>query len=141
MSKTTTHTLIRQILETAKSIAVVGISPKNVRPSNQVACYLLEAGYTVIPVNPGQKEILGQKCYPDLISIPGRIDIVAIFRKPADIPPIVEEAIQVKASVVWMQQGIINEEAASRARQAGLKAIMDRCLKTDHFNLVKNRFI
>lgn len=141
MLKTTTHDLIRHILQTAESVAIVGISPKSERPSNQVACYLLEVGYTIIPVNPGQKEILGQKCYPNLKSIPDSIDIVGIFRKPAHIPPIVEEAIQIKASVVWMQEGIINEKAASRARRAGLTVIMDRCLKTDHLNLVKHRFI
>ena len=126
---------ISQILKDTKVIAVVGLSGKENRPSNQVARYLLAAGYTIIPVNPGQEEILGQKCYPNLTAIPTPVDVVDIFRRAEDIPPIVEEAIAIKAKVVWMQQGIINEEAAARARQAGLTVIMDRCMKVDHMNL------
>ena len=127
---------ISRLLKESKNIAVVGLSPKANRPSNQVALYLIEAGYNVIPVNPGQKEILGRKCYPDLESISEHIDIVDIFRRSEDVGPIVESAIGVGAKVVWMQQGIVNEEAAARAREAGLTVIMDRCLKVDHRNLL-----
>ena len=126
---------INSLLKKYKTIAVVGLSPKENRPSNQVARDLIEAGYNIIPVNPGQSEILGKTCYPDLKSIPEQVDIVDIFRKPEDIPPIVESAIEINARVIWMQQGIVNEEAARIARDAGLKVIMDRCLKVDHMNL------
>ncbi|MEN8135878.1 MAG: CoA-binding protein [Thermodesulfobacteriota bacterium] len=126
---------ISLLLKKYRNIAVVGLSPKNNRPSNQVAVYLMEAGYNIIPVNPGQQEILGKKCYPDLESIPESIDIVDIFRRSEDIPPIVESAIKIGAKIVWMQQGIVNEEAAASAKKAGLTVVMDRCLKVDHLNL------
>jgi predicted CoA-binding protein len=126
---------ISKLIKEYKTIAVVGLSPKENRPSNQVARYLIEAGYKIIPVNPGQSEILGKTCYPDLKSIPEHIDIVDIFRRAEDIPPIVVDAISINAKVIWMQQGIINEEAAALARKAGLTVIMDRCLKVDHMNL------
>ena len=126
---------ISHILKEYRNIAVVGLSPKENRPSHQVARYLLAAGYNIIPVNPGQSEILGRPCYPDLKSIPEPVEIVDIFRKSEDIPPIVEEAIAIGARVVWMQQGIVNEGAAAVARRAGLKVFMDRCLKIDHMNL------
>jgi len=127
---------ISRILKKYKTIAVVGLSPKENRPSNQVARYLMEAGYTIIPVNPGQSKILGQTCYPDLKAIPDPVEIVDIFRRSEDIPPIVESAIEIGAKVVWMQLGIINKEAAARAREAGLTVIMDRCLQIDHQDLV-----
>ena len=126
---------ITDILKNSKTIAVVGLSPKENRPSNQVARYLIDAGYTVIPVNPGQDEILGQKCYPNLTAIPVKVDLVDIFRKPEDIPPIVKEAMAVKAKAVWMQLGISNEQAASMAHDAGLKVVMDRCIKIDHMDM------
>ncbi|MCK4838206.1 MAG: CoA-binding protein [Desulfobulbaceae bacterium] len=126
---------ISLLLKKYRNIAIVGLSPKNNRPSNQVAVYLMEAGYNIIPVNPGQQEILGKKCYPDLESIPEPIDIVDIFRRPEDLPPIVESAIKIGAKVVWMQQGIVNEDAAASAKKAGLTVVMDRCLKVDHRNL------
>ena len=126
---------ISKLLKEYKTIAVVGLSPKENRPSNQVARYLIEAGYNIIPVNPGQSEILGKKCYPDLKSIPEHIDIIDIFRRTEDVPPIVVDAISINAKVIWMQQGIVNEEAAALARKAGLTVIMDRCLKVDHMNL------
>jgi predicted CoA-binding protein len=126
---------ISLLLKKYQNIAIVGLSPKNNRPSNQVALYLMEAGYNIIPVNPGQQEILGKKCYPDLESIPEPVDIVDIFRRSEDIPPIVESAIKIGTKVVWMQQGIVNEDAASSAKKAGLTVVMDRCLKVDHFNL------
>ena len=129
------HPIIPSILKKYKTIAVVGLSPKSQRPSNMVARYLIEAGYTVIPVNPGQDEILGLKCYPNLPAIPLPVDIVDIFRQAGDVPPIVEQAIEIKAKVVWMQLGIVNEEAAQKAQEAGLAVIMDRCIKVDHQNL------
>ncbi len=127
---------ISQILKGFRTIAVVGLSPKENRPSNQVARYLVEAGYNVIPVNPGQEEILGRKCYPDLESIPEAVEIVDIFRRSEDIPPIVSSAINIKAKVVWMQLGIVNDDAATEAKKAGLSVIMDRCIKIDHQNLI-----
>jgi len=126
---------IKKLLSTAKTIAVVGLSPKESRPSNMVARYLTEAGYTVIPVNPGQEEILGLDCYPDLASIPGPVDIVDIFRRSEDVPPIVAEAIAIGAKAVWMQEGVIHAEAAQTAKAAGLMVVMDRCLKTVHHDL------
>ncbi|MBU1709384.1 MAG: CoA-binding protein [Proteobacteria bacterium] len=126
---------IRSILKKYKTIAVVGLSPKITRPSNQVADYLIRAGYEVIPVNPGQNEILGRTCYPDLLSIPESVDLVDIFRKPEDVPAVVDEAIAIGAKVIWMQLGIINDEAAKKATAAGLTVIMDRCIKVDHQNL------
>jgi len=132
----TNLTEITEIINTAQTIAVVGLSAKENRPSNMVARYLLEAGYTIIPVNPGQSEILGQKCYPNLSDIPVAIDIVDIFRRSQDIPPIVEETIAIGAKTVWMQQGIVNEEAAALARSKGLKVVMDRCLKIDHAEMI-----
>jgi len=127
---------IVRILKTSRRIAVVGLSPKPVRPSHQVAAYLLAAGYEVVPVNPGQDEILGRQCYPNLESIPGSVDIVDIFRKAADVPSVVDSAILVGAKVVWMQEGIINEGAARRAETAGLDVVMDYCIKVAHQDLI-----
>lgn len=123
---------IRHILTEAKTIAVVGMSPKPERDSHVVGRYLHEAGYTVIPVNPGQEQILGLTCYQTLTQIPGSVDVVDIFRRPEFVPPIVEEAIQIGARTVWMQDGVIHEEAAARARAAGLTVVMDRCMLRDH---------
>ena len=128
---------IAAIIKNCRTIAVVGLSPKENRPSNDVARYLINAEYHVIPVNPGQNEILGQKCYPNLAAIPEPVDLVDIFRRAEEVGPVVDEAIAIKAKVVWMQQGIVNEEAAAKARKAGLHVIMDRCLKVDHANLSK----
>ena len=124
------------LLKKYKTIAVVGLSPKENRPSNQVAKYMKKAGYRIIPVNPGQNEILGEKCYPDLESIPEPVDIVDIFRRSEDIPPVVESAIRIKAKVVWMQEGIVNEEAAGVARTAGLQVVMDACMRATHQRLI-----
>lgn len=135
MSLTNLNEVI-EILKTSKIIAVVGLSPKAERPSNMVARYLLEAGYTVIPVNPGQSEILEQKCYNALADIPIPVDIVDIFRRPVDVPLVVADAIKIKAKVIWMQKEIVNEEAACKAREAGLKVVMDRCIKIDHTDLL-----
>lgn len=123
---------IEDVLRSSKTIAVVGLSPKEKRPSNMVARYLQEVGYRVIPVNPGQTEILGERCYPSLLAIPEPVDLVDIFRKSEDVLPIVEEAVHIKAKAVWMQQGIVNEGAARLARESGLVVVMDRCVKVDH---------
>ena len=115
-----------------KTIAVVGISDDPTRPSHFVASFLKEHGYNIVPVNPKYTEWKGEKCYPDLSSIPVKVDIVDIFRRSEAIPPIVDEAIAIKAKVVWMQQGIINEDAAEKARRAGIEVVMDKCIKTEY---------
>jgi predicted CoA-binding protein len=127
---------IRRILTDSKTIAVVGLSPKPNRPSHQVALYLMEAGYTIIPVNPGQDAILGQICYSSLRDIPVPVDMVDIFRRSESVMPVVEEAIDIGARFIWMQEGVINEEASAKAERAGLTVIMDRCTKIDHMNLL-----
>ena len=126
---------IADILRSTTTIAVVGFSPKVNRPSHIVGKYLMEAGFQVYPVNPGVGEILGHVCYPDLFSIPEPIDVVDVFRRSEDMVPIVEAAIAIGAKVVWMQEGIVNEEAATLAETAGLKVVMDRCIKSDHEQL------
>ncbi|KAF0190109.1 MAG: putative CoA-binding [Desulfobulbaceae bacterium] len=123
---------IKDVLRTAKTIAVVGFSPKKSRPSYLVGCYLIQAGFRVFPVNPGHSEICGVPCYADLGSIPEPVDVVNIFRRSEEVLPVVVEAIRIKAQTIWMQQGIVNNEAAALAEQAGLVVIMDRCLKIDH---------
>ena len=128
--------IIRRILKDSKTIAVVGLSPKPHRPSHRVAAYLMEVGYSIIPVNPGQDIILGQTCYPNLRAIPVPVDLVDIFRRPEEILPIVDDAIDIGARFIWMQEGIVNEEAATKAETAGLEVIMDRCTKIDHLNLL-----
>jgi len=115
-----------------KTVAVVGISDDPMRPSNFVARFLKEHGYKIIPVNPKLKEWEGEKCYPDLVSIPVKVDIVDIFRRSEAIPPIIDEAIAIKAKVVWMQEGIINEEAAAKAQKAGIEVVMDKCTKIEY---------
>ena len=127
---------IKSLLRESRTIAVVGMSPKSQRPSNSVAAYLIAQGYEVIPINPGHSQILGLTCYPELRAIPTRVDIVDIFRKPNEIEPIVDQAVNIGARAIWMQQGIINEEAANRAIEAGLIAVMDRCIKVEHSRLL-----
>ena len=125
------HT-IEKIFEESKTIAVVGLSSNPSRPSYMVARYLQSQGYKIIPVNPNEKEILGEKSYPDLVSIPDKIDIVDIFRRSEDVPPVVEQAIKIKAKVIWMQEGVVNEEAAKKVSDAGLTVIMDKCMYKEH---------
>ena len=127
---------IRKVLRNSKTIAVVGLSPKPHRPSHQVASYLMEVGYTIIPINPGQDNILGRTCYPNLRAIPTPVDMVDIFRRQETVLPIVEEAISIGAQFIWMQEGIINKEAAAKAESAGLIVIMNRCTKIDHITLL-----
>lgn len=128
------HTLdeLRRILAAAKTIAVVGLSNKPDRPSNEIAVYLKAEGYRIIPVNPTIPEALGERAYASLREIPERVDVVEVFRKPEDVPPIVADAIAIGAKVVWMQPGIVHEEAAARAQAAGLKVVMDTCMRETH---------
>jgi predicted CoA-binding protein len=126
---------ISEILRVGRTIAVVGLSAKRYRPSYGVAEYMQRAGYRIIPVNPHETEVLGEKCYPDVESVPEPIDIVDIFRRSEFVPEIVEAAIRKGAKVVWMQEGVIHEEAARRAREAGLEVVMDRCILKDHRRL------
>ena len=127
---------VKHILNTYKKIAIVGLSPKEERDSNKVAKYLMKAGYEIIPVNPGQKEILGIRCYKSLKEIPSDIDVVDIFLNPVRVPPVVDEAIEIGAKVLWMQLGVIHNEAADKAKNAGLEVVMNRCIKQEHENLV-----
>ena len=122
---------IRKIFE-MKTIAVVGMSPRSERPSHYVSIYMQEKGYTILPVNPGHKEIAGLTSYPELKSIPTAIDIVDIFRRSEFVPPIVESAIAIGAKAVWMQDTVIHEAAAEKARKNGLLVVMDDCLLRQH---------
>lgn len=126
---------IRELLSSAHTIAVVGLSDKKYRPSYGVARYMQSAGYRIVPVNPKVSEVLGEKGYPDLESVPKGVDIVDIFRRSEFVPDIVEAAIRIGAKAVWMQEGVVHEEAAERARAAGLIVIMDRCLLKEHMRL------
>jgi predicted CoA-binding protein len=126
---------VLEILHSARTIAVVGLSGKRYRPSYGVAEYLQRVGYRIIPVNPEETEVLGEKAYPDLDSIPEPVDVVDIFRRSEFVPPIVEAAIKNGAKMVWMQEGVIHEEAARRAEEAGMAVVMDRCILKDHRRL------
>ena len=126
---------IAELLHTSRTIAVVGLSSRKSRPSYGVSEYMQRAGYRIIPVNPNETMILGEKTYPDLDSVPERIDIVDIFRRSEFVPEIVEAAIRIGARAVWMQEGVIHEEAAARARAAGLFVAMDRCILKEHLKL------
>ena len=120
-----------QLRET-KAIAVVGMSPRPDRPSHYVAKYLMEQGYRIIPVNPAVDQVLGMKSYPDLVSIPGTIDMVDIFRRSSQVPPIVDDAIAAGARFIWMQDGVIHEDAAAKARASGISVVMDNCTLREH---------
>jgi len=122
---------IEKILTSYRTVAIVGASPKPERPSYRVADFLKKEGFLVIPVTPNTDKVVGEKAYPDLASIPVPVEVVDIFRRAEDVTPIVEEAIAVGAKVVWMQEGIINEEAAASARKAGLTVVMDHCMKKE----------
>jgi len=129
---------IKKILSNLRTVAVVGISPKEDRPSFIVASYLQSKGYRIIPVRPDGEKILGEKVYRRLADIPEEIgvEVVDIFRKSEDVPPIVDEAVQRKVKVVWMQEGVIHKEAGAKAKKAGLKVVMDRCIKKEHQRLL-----
>ena len=123
---------IAELLTSAKTIAVVGLSSRRARPSYSVSEYMQSAGYRIIPVNPQESEVLGEKAYPDLDSVPVPVDIVDIFRRSEFVPELVEAAIRIGAKAVWMQEEVVHEEAAERARAAGLTVVMDRCILKEH---------
>ncbi len=127
---------IKAILNNYKTVAIVGLSPKPERDSHKVAKYLKDNDYRIVPVNPGQKEILGEKCYPNLRAIPFSVDMVDIFRKPQAIPPVVDDAVEIGAKAIWMQLGIAHNRAADKARKAGLAVVMNRCIKIEHMNML-----
>jgi predicted CoA-binding protein len=129
---------LKDILNNAKTIAVVGISPKEDRPSYNVASYLQLKGYRIIPVRPDGDRILGEKVYHSLTEIPKEvaIDVVDIFRRSEEVPPILDEAIQRGANIIWMQEGVVHKEAGIKAEKAGLKVVMDRCMKKEHQRLL-----
>jgi uncharacterized protein len=129
------ETVVAEILRSARTVAVVGISEKADRDSHRVAKYLKEHGYQIIPVNPKCREVLGEPCYSDLKSVPVHIDVVDIFRAADAIPGIVDDAIAVGAGSVWMQLGLSHDEAAAKAREAGLSVVMNRCIKIEHSHL------
>jgi len=126
---------ISEILQSSRVIAVVGLSSKRYRPSYGVTEYMQRSGYRIIPVNPMETEVLGEKCYPDLDSVPDTVDIVDIFRRSEHVPEIVEAAIRKGAKVVWMQEDVIHEAAARHAEAAGLDVVMDRCILKEHRRL------
>jgi predicted CoA-binding protein len=121
-----------RILESYRTIAMVGLSSNPFRPSHYAAIYLLAEGYNVIPVNPREKRVLGLRCYASLKEVPEPVEVVDIFRESAAVPALVEESIAIGAKVVWMQLGVLHDAAAQRARQAGLEVVMDRCMKIEH---------
>jgi uncharacterized protein len=122
----------KEILESCHVVAVVGLSSNVEKASNHVASYLKDKGYKIIPVNPTEKMVLDEVCYPNLTAIPEKVDVVDIFRRPDDVMPVVDEAIRIQAKAIWMQQGIVNEEAASKAKKAGIKVVMDKCMRVEH---------
>jgi uncharacterized protein len=124
--------IIDEILRDCRTIAVVGLSSNPARPSYHVAAYMQNHGHRIIPVNPNETNVLGEAAYPSLAAVPGPIDLVDIFRKSEDVLPIVEEAIAHGAKAIWMQEGVINEQAAVRAKESGLLVVMDRCWLKEH---------
>jgi predicted CoA-binding protein len=128
-------TTLRRILMECRTIAMVGLSASWYRPSYFAAKYLIDHGFTVIPVTPQHTEILGQRCYPDLYAVPRPIDVVDCFRKSSEIVPLARAAVAIGAKVLWMQLGIVNEEAAAIAKEGGLEVVMDRCMKIEYARL------
>jgi predicted CoA-binding protein len=124
-----------KILKSFRDVAIVGVSANPEKPSNIVFKYLTAQGYNVIPVNPTIDEVLGKKCYASLSDIPEKVEVVDIFRRSEDIPPIVDEAIKIGAKAVWMQEGIINDSAAEKAQAAGLLVVMDKCMRKEHMRM------
>jgi predicted CoA-binding protein len=127
---------IPELLKTSKTIAVVGLSSRKFRPSYGVSQYMQEQGYRIIPVNPNETSVLGETCYATLADVPEKIDIVNIFRRSEFVPEIVDEAIRIGAKAIWMQEDVVHEEAAARARKAGLFVVMDRCILKEHRKIV-----
>jgi len=136
MNNITDMNELKEILLTTKTIASVGLSSSDEKESYWIVSYLKEQGYKIIPVNPKATEILGEKTYPDLESIPDQVDVVQVFRKSEDVSPVVDSAIKIGAKVVWMQVGIVNEEAAKTAHDAGLKVVMNACMRITHRALI-----
>jgi len=124
--------IIAEILEQYHNLVVVGLSPKPTRPSNGVSAYMKARGYRIIPVNPNEKSILGERTYPSLEEVPNPIEVVVIFRQPKHVPEIVETAIRKGAKVIWMQEGVVHEAAARKAREAGLEVVQDRCILKEY---------
>lgn len=127
---------IKEILQQSHTIAVVGLSDKSHRDSYRVAQYMQDKGYRIIPVNPRLKTVLGETAYPDLSAIPDKVDIVNIFRRSEQVLPVVEEALKIKPTAVWLQLGIVNNEAAEKCMDAGVAIIMDKCIKVEHARLL-----
>jgi len=127
---------VEELLQEGRVIAVVGLSPSRFRPSYGVSEYMQAQGFRIIPVNPNETEILGERCYASLEDVREKVDIVNIFRRPEFVPPLVDSAIRMGAKCVWMQEGVVHEEAAELARVAGLLVVMDRCILKEHRRLV-----
>jgi len=123
---------ITELLQSAQVIAVVGLSDTPTRPSYGVSHYMQSRGYRIIPVNPGITAWEGEKAYPSLLDVPVKIDIVNVFRRPDAVPEVIEQAIQIKAPAIWMQEGVVHEEASKKARQAGIFVVVDRCILKEH---------
>jgi predicted CoA-binding protein len=128
---------IADLLKTSKTIAVVGLTDSPIRPSFGVSSYMQSRGYRIIPVNPRVKDSLGEKAYATLLDVPEKIDIVNIFRRPDAVPEIVDQAIQLNVPAIWMQEGVIHQAAAEKARQAGIFVVMDRCILKDHMRYAR----
>jgi predicted CoA-binding protein len=128
---------IKEILNSYSTVAIVGLSNKSYRPSFGVGSFLKRMGYKIYPVNPKIDKVLGEKSYPSLLELPEQIEVVDIFRRPQFVDEIVDQAIQIKAKAVWMQMGVINEKAAQKALDAGLKVVMDRCIKIEYKKWMK----
>jgi uncharacterized protein len=132
MASQTVADPITEVLQRAKTIALVGLSDNPLRPSHGVAAYLQTQGYRIIPVNPQIHSALGEKAYPSLLDVPEKIDIVDIFRRPEFVEEVVDQAIQLKVPAIWMQEEVIHEKAAQKARVAGIFVVMDRCILLEH---------
>ncbi|MCD4716317.1 MAG: CoA-binding protein [Desulfobacterales bacterium] len=126
---------IIEILRKCRTIAVVGISPKEARDSNRVAKYLMDKGYEVVPVNPGQREILGKPCFKTLTDIPFPIDMADLFLNPTRVPLVVDQAIEIGVHAIWMQEGVVHNESAQKAGKAGITVVMNKCIKKEHMKM------
>jgi len=128
---------ITELLKNSKTIAVVGLTDSPLRPSYGVSSYMQSQGYRIIPVNPNVKDSLGERAYPSLLDVPEKIDIVNIFRRPDAVPDVVDQAIQLKVPAIWMQEGVVHEAAAEKARKAGIYVVMDLCILKEHMRYVR----
>ncbi len=126
---------IKEILAQCRTIAVVGLSPKEARDSNRVARYLIREGYEVVPVNPGQREILGKTCYRSVADIPFQVDMADLFLNPTRVPPVVDQAIDKRVRAIWMQLGVVHNAAAQKAREAGIQVVTNKCIMQEHKKL------